>query len=124
MVCQQKTKRRMRRWCVEDGSSLRSLPLMISIANTWLRGSDCPSSRHPLSVRCTYPAGSFQMSWMAACLLACTYLTVGHVLAESSAVGLDVVAGLEVGILRGRVECVGHGCVWSRAHVRGVVELG
>lgn len=51
-------------------------------------------------------------------MLACTYLTVGHVLAESRAVGLDVVTGLEVGILRGRVECVGHGVVWSRAHVR------
>jgi hypothetical protein len=63
------------------------------------RGSDCSSSsRHPLSMRCTYPAGSFH----CVSLFACTYLTVGHVLAESRAVGLRLhtVAGLEVGVLR------------------------
>lgn len=54
-------------------------------------------------------------------LLACTYLTVGHVLAQSRAVGLHAVAGLEVGVLRRGVVDVGHGCDvwWSRAHVRG-----
>jgi hypothetical protein len=49
-------------------------------------------------MRCTYPAGSFH----CVSLFACTYLTVGHVLAESRAVGLRLhtVAGLEVGVLR------------------------
>jgi hypothetical protein len=60
-----------------------------------LHGSDCPSPRHPLSVSCTYPTDSYHCV-----LVACTNLTVGHVLAQSGAVGLHAVAGLEVGILR------------------------
>jgi hypothetical protein len=39
-----------------------------AIANTCLHGSDCPSPRHPLSVRCTYPTGSFH------CVPACSLL--------------------------------------------------
>lgn len=41
---------------------------------TCLQGSDCPSPRHPLSVRCTYPAGSHHC--VPACLLARTLLLV------------------------------------------------
>ena len=41
---------------------------MTAIANTCLYGSDCPSTRHPLSVGCTYPTGSFH------CVPACGLL--------------------------------------------------
>jgi hypothetical protein len=57
-----------------------------------------------------------------ACSFACTYLTVCHVLAESRAVGLHAVAGLEIGVLRRGVVVVGHGCDVSRAHLGAVVE--